>query len=261
MRDFAPEFARNDKGWILFPPDTAAREGVFPVEVNSHPAKANLHLVQAIVEYVSEPNDCLMDIMAGTGTLLYGVLMGRRVVCIEISQKFFKLIQQGAANIERIAPGSENMITLINQPCQNVLPIVVDHIVFSPPYAQIMKSKGKDKLTLEKTDYDMSEYTQDPMNVGQVNEFIYHHMMERIYKLCYDSLLPGGTLTIIIKDHYKDRKRVEITGRAVRDCEKMGFEVFNWAKWAAPGSVYSHIYKARGWDTCEDEDIVSMKKK
>ncbi len=260
IKVFAPDFERNDKGWILFPPDTSARDGVFPVEVNKHPAKANLHLVQAVIEYVSEPGETLMDIMAGTGTILYGVLMGRRVICIEITDKFFKLIQQGADNIEKIAPGSESMITLINQPCQTVLPISVDHIIFSPPYAQIMKSKGTDKLTIEKTDYDMSAYTMNPLNVGQVNEFIYHHLMELVYKKCYESLRPGGTLTIIIKDHMKNRQRVEISGRAAKDCQAMGFKLVDWFKWAAPGSVYTHIYRARGWEVCDDEDIIVLQK-
>ena len=260
VKQFAPEYSRNDNGWIIFPSDVEYRAQIFPTEVNKHPAKANLWLVQEIIKYVSSPDETVMDIMAGSGTILVGLLLGRRVTCIEISQKFFYLLERALANIELIAPGSSNNAMLVNAPCQTVLPVPADHIIFSPPYAQIMKSKGKDKLTVEKTDYDMAEYTQDPLNVGQVNEFFYHHMMEGIYKKCYESLPVGGSLSIIIKDHMKDRKRVELSDRARRDCEKIGFVLQDWYKWPAPGSVYSHIYKARGWETCEDEDILILRR-
>jgi hypothetical protein len=199
-----------------------------------------------------------MDIMAGSGTVMVGALVGRNIICIEISEEFFKLIEIGKASIEQIAPGCN--IILINAPCQTVLPIPTDHIIFSPPYAQIMKSKGTDKLTMEKTGYSMNEYTQNPLNVGQVNEFVYHHMMQGIYKLCYQSLPVGGTLTILTKDHMKDRQRVEITSRAARDIEKIGFELVSWYKWFTLGSVYTRIYRARGWETCDDEDIVTFRR-
>ena len=260
MKQFAPSYPRNDKGWVLFPlNDSDDRNEIFPVETNKHPAKANLYLLQSVIEYVSEPGDTIMDIMAGSGTILVGALMGRNIICIEISKKFFLLMEQARDSIDSIVPG--NNIILVNAACQAVLPIPADHIVFSPPYAQIMKSKGTDKLTMEKSStYDMSEYTQDPMNVGQVNEFYYHYMMESIYKKCYQSLPIGGTLTIIIKDHYKDRKRVEISGRAARDCEKVGFVLQDWFKWFTLGSMYTRIYRARGWDTVDEEDIIILRK-
>jgi len=259
-KQFAPHWQRNDKGWVLFPlNDSKDRNGVFPAETNKHPAKANLYLIQSVIEYVSEPGDTLMDIMAGSGTTMVGALTGRNVICIEISKEFFKLIEIGKESIEKMAPGCS--IITINAPCQNVLPIPCNHIVFSPPYAQIMKSKGTDKLTVEKSGaYDMAEYTQDPQNVGQVNEFYYHHMMEGIYKKCYDSLPVGGTLTILIKDHMRDRVRVEISGRAARDCEKIGFELQDWFKWFTLGSMYTRIYRARGWEVCSDEDIIILRR-
>jgi len=70
-KQFAPEYDLNEQGWIKFPPDSDYRKRMFPPEVNTHPAKANVYLVQAIIEYVSEPDDILMDIMAGNAA--YGL--------------------------------------------------------------------------------------------------------------------------------------------------------------------------------------------
>lgn len=504
---FAPEYPRSEEGWVRFPSDVEYRREVFPVEVNKHTAKANVFLIQSCIEYVSEPGQTILDPMAGTGTLMIGALVGRTVINIEISPKFYALQELARDRLAEIAPGSDNYIMLLNQPCQLVLPIPhwVDHIIFSPPYAGIMKSKGKDKLTTEKTDYDMAEYcchprtpvlkadltwvsngdlkpgdeligyeefartgrhrklvksiveenhpidlpsyeivltdhrsvicngehkwlvlddygytswvrtdnlkpgsrirqicepwetdtsysgaylsgffdgegningsqagihvgfglkngetfnkvisfleskgllnnqltprhkidmtyyqcgdiaqslrllgtirperliknliwegkelgknnptaTVDyvvpagvqrlcamrtstktffanglvshntfthPLNLGLMNDWMWAQKMEEVYKKCFDTLKPGGTMTIILKDHMEKRQRVGLTQAAVDSCKRIGFELFDWQKWLAPGSVYTHIYRSRGWEVVDDENIVFFRR-
>jgi DNA modification methylase len=265
---FAPDYPRTDKGWIDFPSDVAYRRQVFPEEANKHAAKANVYLVQAIIEYVSEFGDTLIDIMSGTGTLMIGALVGRTVICVEISQQFHEIQKNALLHMETIAPGISDHVMLLNMPCQTYLPIpnLADHIIFSPPYASIMKSKGKDKLTQEKTSYDVSEYTftsdniHSSLNIGMMNDFIWKVEMERIYAKCYDTIKPGGTMTLITKDHMYKRARVPLTQAAVDACIKIGFELFDWQKWNAPGSVYTSIHRSRGWEVVDDEDITFFRK-
>lgn len=262
MKDFAPEYSRNDSGWVEFPlNDADYRKQIFPEEAISHPAKANMYMVQAIIEYVSDVDETIMDIMAGTGTILLGVLIGRKVIAVELSEKFFPWIEKAAETIDTLAPGSEERIVLINSPCQLVLPIATDHIIFSPPYAQIMKSKGTDKLTREKSGYNFDEYTYtSSLNIGMASEFAYPHLMEKIYRKCFDSIRPDGTLTIIIKDHIKDGKRVELSKTAKDSCEKIGFKIDRWERMYTPGSLYTRIYRSQGRPTVDNEDIIILKK-
>jgi len=265
MKEFAPEYNRNEEGWILFPPDTDYRKEIFPKEVNEHQAKANVYLIQAIVEYVSESGDTLLDPFGGTGTLMVATLIGRSVILIDISPRYTELQRQALERLEEYAPGASSHVSIINSPLQTVLPIPnwADHIVFSPPYASIMKSKGTDKLTLEKTDYKMAEYTfTSPLNIGLMNDFMWAQNMEKVYQKCYDSLKLGGSMTIIVKDHMEKRKRVPLTQAAVDACKRVGFsqDPAEWFKWLAPGSVYTHIYRARGWEVVDDEDIVFFRK-
>jgi len=269
-KEFAPEYSRTDEGWIRFPSDADYRKVMFPDEVNKHAAKANVYLIQACIEYVSQLGQMLLDPMSGTGTLMVGALIGRTVFNIEISDKFIALQQEAIKKLEEIAPGISNNISLICAPCQTILPIpdFADHIIFSPPYAGIMKSKGKDKLTLEKTDYDMAEYTYThPLNIGLMNDFLWSQQMEGVYRKCFATLKPGGTMTIVVKDHYekqKDgvRKRIQLSQAAVDASVRVGFvqNPDEWFKWLAPGSVYTHIYRARGWEVVSDEDIVVLRK-
>ena len=265
LREFAKEYSRNEQGWIRFPSDVEYRKEMFPIEVNQHQAKANVFMIQSCIEYVSEPGQTLLDPFGGTGTLMVGALISRDIMLIDISPEYHKLQKLALTRLEEIAPGVQDHVTLINSALQKILPIpnFADHIIFSPPYASIMKSKGTDKLTLEKTDYKMAEYTfTSPLNMGLMNDFVWSQGMELVYKKCYTTLKPGGTMTIIVKDHMKDRKRVELSQSAVDACQTVGFtqDPDEWFKWEAPGSVYTHIYRARGWEVVDDEDIIVFRK-
>lgn len=263
MKEFAPDYYRNDEGWIVFPDDVAYRKDMFPasVKTSKHVAKANLFLVQSIITFVSEPEQTVMDIMAGTGTIMVAALVGRDVIAIDISPEFCQIMEAGLEHLEKIAPGISGRVMILNAPCQTILPLPADHIIFSPPYGDIMKSKGKDKLTLEKTPYHMAEYYQGVLNVGAVNEWLYHQLMERVYNLCHESLPQDGTLTIIIKDHIEKGQRVALSQKAADYCLSIGFDLVGWYKQPVLGSVYTRIYRSQGKLTVDDEDIVILRKK
>jgi len=266
MKAFAPEYPRDEHGWVKFPNDITYRAEIFPPEVNQHPAKANVFLIQAIVEYVSELGQQLLDPFGGTGTLLTAALMGRNVMLIEISPKFHELQKIAVDKLESINPSVSEHISLIKSPLQTVLPIpnFADHIIFSPPYSNIMKSKGNDKLTQETTSHAIEEYTfTSPLNLGLMNDFLWAQQMEAVYKKCFVTLKPEGSMTIITKDHMKDRSRVQLSQSAVDACKRVGFRQnpAEWFKWLAPGSAYTHIYRARGWEVVDDEDIIILRKK
>lgn len=263
LRTFAQEYEVNESGWIIFPADSEYRKRMFPPEVNTHPAKANVYLVQAIIEYVSEPDELLMDIMAGTGTLMVGALVGRSVICVEISEKFHNIQKAALDYLEGIAPGISGMISLVNLPCQTYLPLpnLANHIIFSPQYAGIMKTKGTDDWNVD-TGYDFEEYSKSPLNLGTMSEFIWAKEMEKVYGKCFQTIKPGGSMTLIIKDHIEQGKRVPLTGRAITSCQKVGFtyDSSEHFKWKAPGMPYTAARRAKGIEVVDDEDIVVLRK-
>ena len=262
---FAPEYNRNDQGWVLFPPDSDYRKRMFPPEVNQHPAKANVYLVQSIIEYVSEPDNILMDIMAGTGTLMVGALIGRSIICVEISEKFHQIQVAALEHLEKIAPGISGMISLVNLACQIYLPIpsLANHIIFSPQYVGILKKSANyretDRLTREKQgSYDFTEYSKDPLNLGVMSEFLWTHEMEKVYDKCYKTIKADGSMTLIVKDHIDAGERVELVQKAIDASVRVGFSYSpdEHFKWAAPGMAYTHFRKARGEATVDDEDVI-----
>ena len=237
---------------------------MFPPEVNTHPAKANVYLVQAIIEYVSEPDELIMDIMAGTGTIMVGALIGRSVICVEISEKFHKIQVAALEYLEGIAPGFSNMVSLVNLPCQTYLPIpdLADHIIFSPQYAGIMKKKSvTDQWNID-IGYDFVEYSINPLNLGTMSEFLWTHEMEKVYAKCYQTLKPGGSMTLIVKDHIDAGNRVGLTDMAIKSSKAVGFSyaTSEHFKWAAPGMPYTAARRARGEPTVDDESIIVLRK-
>lgn len=262
---FAPEYERNDSGWVRFPRDQAIRKEYFIEEVNQHPAKANVYLVKSIIEFVSEPGQTVCDVMAGTGTILMGLTIGRKVVCIEISSKFAGFISSNVEKFKRTVPNASDMVTVINAPCQTVLPIpnLADHIIFSPQYAGILNvsdTKKKEGWMYEASKYDWAEYTKSPLNLGNMSEFLWSQEMAVVYKKCHDSVPVGGTMTIITKDHMRQGNRVLLSQMAASKCIEFGFILQSWEKWAAPGLMFTSARKARGEEVVEDEDIITFRR-
>jgi len=260
VKPFAPNYPRNAEGWIQFPDDPGWRRDIFPPGVMEHPAKFPLGLVKSIIEYVSEPGETIMDIMAGTGSTMIGALIGRNIICIELEEWYQELIQMGKENIELTASG---WITLLKGDCRDFLPIPVNHIIFSPPYAQILKGKGMDDekwKSMSHSHRHQGDYSTNPRNVGNLNRFIYNQVMEKIYGLCYDSVLPGGTMTVVLKDYMKQGERVYLSSWLKKVCLRFGFSVFAWYKREAMGSGYQDSWRSKGVTTVDDEDIVVFRK-
>lgn len=263
IKQFASEYLRNEQGWFRFPADADYRKRMFPPEVNQHPAKANVYLVQAIIEYVSEPEEYIMDVMAGTGTIMVGALIGRYVICVEISDKFCSIMRGALRYLEGIAPGVEDMISLVNMPCQTYLPIpnLVNHIIFSPQYAGVLHTKGKDRWNTD-IGYDLDEYGKGSLNLGTMSEFLWDKEMENVYSKCYQTIVPGGSMTLIVKDHMRQGSRIPLIQKAIDASVKCGFtynpeEHF---KWAAPGMPYTVARRAKGIEVVDDESIVIFRK-
>lgn len=265
MKEFASQYSRTEDGWVNFPTDHDQRRRLFPEQVMKHQAKMNLHLLDSVVEYVSEPGERIMDIMTGTGSILTAALAGRYVTCIEISKKYCGWIREAIDKMEAIAPGVSSAVVLINAPCQRVLPIPTNHIIFSPPYANIMAKKKTSEKDITADLYgvdidEFAEYSKEPLNVGNRNRFMYNMEMEKIYKLCYQSVKPGGTMTVVIKDYIEKGERVYLSNWVMKVCIKLGFEQMDWFKWPAPGSPFTNIYRSQGKLVVEDEDVLIFSK-
>ena len=262
-KTFAEGYTRNDDGLVLFPRDSDLRALLFPsLDPTEHVAKANLHMVKALIEFVSEPGETVLDPFAGTGTILVGATMNRKVICIEIEEHFQEIIERSIKSMKQDVPEIEELTTLIPGDCSKILPWsgIANHMIFSPPWANVLKKKSVDSYAEDWGYGDAAKYSADPHNIANLNVFLYYQKMEQVYKKFFQSLTPGGTMTIIIKDKMEAGKRLGLGERAFRDSLRIGFEPVEWNKWFSPGGAFSAVNRAKGQETVTDEDLITLRR-
>ena len=267
-REFAPELERTEDGWIILPRDIEVRKrSFFPEEVMSHPAKMNMYMQEAIIEYVAEPGETILDPFGGTGTLMMAAIMDIRVILLEIEDSYHKLQQEARNNLDRMFPGKGQLITLLHGDNRFLLPIPCDHVSTSPPYQQAMNiSKVRTRREdapdewLVNMDKQMMEYSKSPRNISKLNSFLYTRAVEKIYTLCYQSIRPGGTITINTKDRIDNGQRVSLSGWIQRVMKQLGAEQVGWFKWLSMGSGFTNIARSQGKNVVDDEDVQIYRK-
>ena len=254
--------ARNPQWHLKFPPDKPLRDALFPGTVG-HPAKFNLHMLQGIIEEVSKPGQTIMDIMSGTGSIMLGAVLMRYVVAIEIERPFHELQLACLEHLKGLDPTIGERVLLLHGDCREFLPIPVDHIIFSPPYASVLR-RSQEQITeadrVLSSGYALTDYSQSRGNVGRYDKFLYNQFMEKIYGLCYKSLPLGGTMTVVLQDYTEDGRRMSLSSWLVKVCERLGFTVGFWEKREALGTGYKKSWKAKGVAVVQDEDILVFRR-
>lgn len=257
---FADGVERDDNGWLLFPRDVKLRAEHFvswkDAELEGdHPAKANLYLTQELYRYTTELGDTVMDITAGSGSIMLAALEGRRVVAIDLAEHYMKWMKQSRARLRLVSE-----VTLLMGDCRDFLPIPVKSIVFSPPYSVAMNQGGGIVNREKSIQAGLKEYSGGKGNLGSMNDFIYNRAMQDIYKGCFDSLESGGYISLLIKDRISKGERVPLGFEAMRLMDAAGFVLDKWDHWKPPGSQFVQIHKAKGDRVVEDESIIICRK-
>jgi tRNA1(Val) A37 N6-methylase TrmN6 len=257
---FAEDYKRDDKGRILFPRDTAYRNKLnMTKDMRRHPTMNNLYLIEELIKYTSNPGDTVMDIMVGSGSILIGALMDRTIMGIEKSEFFVDAINEGVH-----AMGLQDKpIYILQGDCQTLLPMVgVQSIIFSPPYAKSFTSKSMDEHSSSQNAESYALFTggDDRTNLGMMSDFMYNQSMEEIYRLCYESLVPGGYLSVIIRDHVVNGPEMTLTMRAMQLIQQSGLEYVDWFKRYVEGSTKARYNRKMGYRVVDEESAIVFRR-
>ncbi len=275
---FAEQYERDADGLIRFPNDVKFRAQHFVgwkeagLEAD-HPAKANLYLTEELVKYTTKPGDTIMDITAGSGSILIALIHWRSVIAFDIAPHFTQWMELSRHKIltsrEHHIPPRDFLEAHDEHPlsghilmgdCTAFLPMPADSIIFSPPYAGAMHSGGGILDRDEQIGASIRQYAHDPRNLGLLDDFIYSRKMYEIYQKCFDSLPRGGKLSLIIKDRISQGVRIELGLKAMQALHTAGFQLYEWVKWKPPGSMFTSIHRSHGTKVIEDEHIIIVEK-
>ncbi|KKK79248.1 hypothetical protein LCGC14_2835410 [marine sediment metagenome] len=266
MTGFASQYPRDENDWILFPTrDVSRRKDLFPQEVFAHPAKANIFLIEELVEYLTKPGDVLLDPFGGTGTLMIAALHNRHVTTIELEDTYLKLMQRTYAEWIDTPDLAEDIgrVNHLQGDCRLVLPVPCDHIIFSPPYSTALgRSTGLDKRVEggQEAFREWATYSAHSLNLGRLNPFLYEQAMMKVYTGLAASVPTGGTMSVIIKDTTRGEERVFLSRGCIKGATKAGFKLTEWHKWKTGGSAQAKIMRAKGAHVIADEDILIFRR-
>jgi hypothetical protein len=80
--------------------DISQHVKLFDARSVSHYGKANLNMLQALLDKFTDPGDLVLDPMAGTGSIFAGALTGRRVVTGDVEPQW----RGCCATMRRLSP-------------------------------------------------------------------------------------------------------------------------------------------------------------
>jgi len=89
---------------LEFKVDTKERKQWFTSESFAHPAKMSLPLQLWLIEKYTKPGDVILDPMAGIGTILVGATLGRNIICVELEDKFCRMMLNNREKIKQKGP-------------------------------------------------------------------------------------------------------------------------------------------------------------
>lgn len=84
--------------------------------------------------------------------------------------------------------------------------------------------------------------------------------MDKVFKACYEALMPGGMMCIITKDRIEKGLIVSLALQQVRQCIKAGFKVHLWEQHEHIGRAFGNFNLKQGYRQIVVEDIIFLVK-
>lgn len=286
---FGQEFEKNEQGWFLFERDIEIRRALFPNkdlpgsvhDVFAHPAKMQLYLVRALVEYLTEPGDWILDPFGGTGSTALCTRMGRNTVLIDVEDEFGDIIKETASlmvpkGVAFDAPNAQpwpvwtwmpNTFDLgevrlyigdnrkVTQAIATSTHPPIKAVITSPPYSTAL-NPGSNPLEVKGREGTLATYSRSFNNMSQLNPFLWEQAMRTLWGGLYGCVASGGRVAMVNKDIAKSGTRELLSSALVRQAESVGFKYSEWYKWKPPGTIRQETARNKGGTVIEDEDIV-----
>jgi hypothetical protein len=265
----------SDNLWT-FPVDVGLRRKLFCAESFSHPAKLHLGLLQRIIDTYTQFGETILDPMAGTGSLMLAATVHRNVVLRELEQDYVAMINASVPLIRR-AGLFLGVIDVDQADARYDKLPWANHIITSPPYGfevGTADSWARRKERLLNIDHDERwqrkfrnstsdkfHYAGGRENTGNKSGRNYWKDMELIYQNCYNALPSGGLMILILKNHYRRAKLIDITQQTIEKCRGQHFELINrHGRFIDNPSLWQRRRKEKGEPVVEVEDVLVFRK-
>ena len=250
--------------------DIYQRARLFDQASFTHHAKANLNLLQAILDRYSEPGNVIIDPMGGAGSIYIGLLTGRSVIAGDVEAQWARLLR---ANLEQLATRSLFALSTPGLAARwdaSNLPISsgqCDLCITSPPYFDTFSDWDTSSTHLvdeaRLNDHGIS-YGLHPQQIANIHIYEeYLRMMLAVYMEVNRVLKPGpgAKLVLIVKDVIRQGQRIPIITDNLSASYAAGFRFLERFDLPVRGTQFRNIHrKCLGQIGPETEAVLVLEK-
>ena len=201
-----------------------------------HPATFPISLCKKVIELFTHQGELVLDPFVGSGsTLVAAQDLNRNAVGFDLQQDYIALCDKRLKQ-ENLFNKAEQIA--IADDARNIYkyfePETVSLIWTSPPYANLLNRKRKNKSRRDRKNEQLGkveQYSQDKRDLGTMELEKYTNVMGDIYESLLPLLKPKARCVINVPDMWWENQRITIHIALVEELRRRGYELRNIIIW------------------------------
>jgi len=201
-----------------------------------HPATFPISLSKKVIELFTHKGELVLDPFVGSGTTLVAAQdIDRNAVGFDLQKDYVKLCGERLAT-ERLFNTSQQIA--VQDDAKNISKYFdkesVSLIFTSPPYANLLNRERKNKSRRNRKNEQLGrveQYSQDPRDLGTMEETQYTTSMGEIFEKLLPLLKPKSHCVINVPDMWWKNKRITLHVSLITELRKRGYELRNTIIW------------------------------
>ena len=199
----------------------------------AHPATFPISLARRVIELFTHEGGLVLDPFVGSGTTLVAAQdVNRHAVGFDLQEDYVRL---AATRLEAFA----ETVQLAVQDDARAIPHYIEPdsvglILTSPPYANLLNRKRRNKSRRDRKNDQLGEieqYSQDVRDLGTMPLQEYSDALSEIYAGLLPMLRPGGHCVVNVPDMWWENERITIHLSVIESLRRVGYEFRNTIIW------------------------------
>jgi len=201
-----------------------------------HPATFPISLAKRVIELFTHQGELVLDPFVGVGTTLVAAQdLNRNAVGFDLQEAYARVCVErlSADNFFNEARQVVVVDDAVNA-CEYIMPGTVKLIWTSPPYANLLNRKRRNKSRRDRINdqyMKVEQYSQDPRDLGTMPLDQYTAALGEIFAALLPLLKPKGHCVINVPDMWWENERITIHIAVVEEMRKRGYELRNTIIW------------------------------
>jgi len=201
-----------------------------------HPATFPISLAKKVISLFTHEGELVVDPFVGSGTTLLAAQdLNRNAVGFDLQEKYIDLCAKRLISNNLFNHAQQVAIQDDGLDIPYYLePNLISLIWTSPPYANLLNRKRKNKSRRDRNNEQLNkveQYSQDPRDLGIMALEEYTQAIGNIFEGLLPLLKPKGHCVINVPDMWWENERITIHVSLINELRKRGYELRNTIIW------------------------------